>query len=102
MEDLIDDIKPVFSRSILQLPWLSVNAKNCKCFLTILEFRYKVLYFVNWSFFRRFFALDCLFFQRLITLKLPNSPFQVSDRSISTLHSPEKTTSSHDVAPEET
>jgi len=42
------------------------------------------------------------FFQRLITLKLPNSLFQVSDRSISVLHAPEKTTAPHDVAPEVT
>ena len=47
-----------------------------------------------------FLALDCLFLQRLMPLKLPNSPFQGSNRSISPLYSPEKTTASHDVAPE--
>ena len=58
--------------------------------------------FVNRSYFRRFLALDCLFLQRLMTLKLPNPPFQGSNSSISPLHSPEKTTASHDVAPEVT
>ena len=58
--------------------------------------------FANESYSRRFLALDCLLFQRLITLKLPNSPFQGSNRSILLLHSPEKATASHDVMPEVT
>jgi hypothetical protein len=43
-------------------------------------------------------ALDCLLFQRLASLKLPNSPFQGSNKAILTLLSPEKATTSHDVA----
>jgi len=35
-----------------------------------------------------------------MTLKLPNSPLQGSDKAIFTLHLPEKATASHDVATE--
>ncbi|RLB68484.1 MAG: hypothetical protein DRH04_06750 [Deltaproteobacteria bacterium] len=50
--------------------------------------------------FQRFLALACLFFHRLMTLKLPNSPYRAQTRQLLRFNRREKLWAAHDVAPE--
>jgi len=54
---------------------------------------------VTGAVFQRFLALACLFFQRLLTLKLPNSPCRAQTRQLSRLNRREKLWAAHDVGP---